>query len=83
MSEKENVQRGLAPSGLLCRAVNPREGDWLECGDVRIDVKAVGDGKVWHDITTPKAVYNREMNLDDWPRTITNAIEKGAKFHAA
>ena len=73
---------GIGCDDFLSRAMNPQEGDWLECGDVRIDVKAVGDGKVWHDITTPKAIYNREMNLDDWPRTIKNALEKGAKFHA-
>ena len=65
------------------QTVNPKEGDWLECGGNRVDVKAVGDGQVWYDVTVKDGTLNMQMDLEKWPRTVLNAIDKGAKFHAA
>lgn len=80
----EKGEPQVRSGAVLCRAVNPREGDWLECDGNRVDVKAVADGQVWYDVTTVKdGLLNMQMDLEEWPRTVLNAIEKGAKFHAA
>lgn len=67
-------------SELLERAMNPQEGDWLERDGDRIDVKAVGDGQVWYEVTT---VEKYQDSLEDWVRRVRKTLKvKGTKYNA-
>lgn len=82
--ENSEACAGLAAAtGYAVRVLNPREGDCVEHGDARIDVRAVADGQVWYCVEWRGATMDGQMNLDDWPRIIQHALSKGAKFHAA
>lgn len=64
--------------------MNPKEGDSIERDGIVINVTAVTDGRVQFVVNVPllELKLDRVMALDDWPRTVRQALEKGAKYNA-
>jgi hypothetical protein len=84
VTEQPTALPAVACSDLLHRAMNPKEGDSLERDGNTINVTAIGDGQVWYVVNIPlmELKLDRVMALDDWPRTVRQALEKGAKYNA-
>jgi len=83
-NENQDACAGLAATtGYAIRAMNPREGDKITQGSTTIEVKWVADGTVAYVVQNESQKLDRQAPLEDWPRLMRIALDKGATFHAA
>lgn len=72
-----------APNGYAVRAMNPRQGDKITQDSTTIEVIWVADGIVDYVVQNKTEKLDRQAPLEDWPRLMRIALDKGATFHAA
>ena len=78
-----NTTEELHPAGYAVRAMNPRQGDFVTKDATLIEVMWVADGFVACEVRGQGWKLDRQYTLDEWPRLIQRALEKGATFNTA
>jgi len=74
-----------AAHGYAVRSMNPRQGDFVvsPSGASLVEVMSVSDGVVRYEVRGKGWKHDREAELEDWPRLMRRALDKGATFNAA